>query len=111
MFQESSQKEFRDIDVQTDPIDLYSIIASNEKLLSCTINSQYMKDYHQTVQDPSNSVTPRKIHSPKRSIVEHAPSMPSLLDMDPEELNNIHTSSRPNNRDTFPQQIPVKHDT
>ncbi|CAB5197848.1 unnamed protein product [Rhizophagus irregularis] len=75
------RKEFRNAAVQTEPIDLAAISASNEKLLSCTISSQIKKGYQQTSQDLSRSTT--------NSVSEkkYPPQQPSLLDVDPEELN------------------------
>jgi hypothetical protein len=83
-FKELPKKEFRNVGVQTDPINLAAISASNDKLLSCTISSQIKKEYQQTSQDLSKSATSSV--SEKR----YPPQQPSLLDVGPDEVTSSY---------------------
>ncbi|RIA97615.1 hypothetical protein C1645_813853, partial [Glomus cerebriforme] len=72
-FQELPRKEFRNVEVQTDPIDLSLI--TKERLFSCTIGSPIKKEYQD--KPVTNNISEKRY--PSQQI--------SLLDVDPEEWN------------------------
>src|ERR1043165_7347177 len=63
--QELPEKKFRDVEVQTDPIDLSKIIKSKENLLSCTIDLQVEEIYRSDLSKPNTNgnqeIVPAKI--------------------------------------------------